>query len=531
MDGMIEQLLDYLRGMWRRRFIGLAAAWVVGIAGVVTLLSMPDEYEATARIFVDTQTVLKPLMSGLAVQPNIDQQVVMLSRTLLSRPNMEKLVRMADLDLDLKSQSRRDGLIDGLIKDIEVKGSVDNLYSIRYRNPKPDRAKRVVDSLLSIFVESGLGNKRRDTEKAQQFIDEQIKEYERRLEESERRLKDFKLRNLSAMGGGVDALSTMVSLEGQLSDARIELRAAEQSRDVLKRELQGEEPVFIPEASGSRPGATASSPDSAVPEIDSRIETLNKNLDELLRHFTDQHPDVISARRVIAELQKQKQEQLDARRKAPVATSGTRSSEPRVANIDRNPVYQQLKLSLADAEANVASLRARAGELDARYNQVKSTARLKPELEEELVQLNRDYQVQKQNYDGLIARRESAQLTSQMEQNSSVADFRVIDPPRVSPKPVAPNRIALLPAVLLLSLAAGGAASLAYSQIFPTFYTTRSLRRVFQRPILGAVTMQDVAAVKRRRRLGWITFAGGLAGLVALYGSVLALLLITARSA
>jgi hypothetical protein len=124
-------------------FIGLAIAWVVGIGGVIFLFSMPNQYEASTRIYVDTQSVLKPLMSGLAVQPNIDQQVSMLSRTLLSRPNVEKLVRMADLDLNLKSQEERDALVDRLVKDIEVKGiSGENLYSIRYRDITPDRAKR-----------------------------------------------------------------------------------------------------------------------------------------------------------------------------------------------------------------------------------------------------------------------------------------------------------------------------------------------------------------------------------------------------
>ena len=102
MDPMFEQLLDYLRETWRRRFLGLILAWVIAVVGVTTVLMIPDQYEATARMYVDTQSVLKPLMSGLAVQPDIDQQVAMLSRTLLSRPNLEKLVRMADLDLDLK---------------------------------------------------------------------------------------------------------------------------------------------------------------------------------------------------------------------------------------------------------------------------------------------------------------------------------------------------------------------------------------------------------------------------------------------
>ncbi len=526
MHEMLQQLLDSLWGMWRRRFVGLAVAWIVGIAGVIVLWLTPDKFEATARMYVDTQSVLKPLMTGLAVQPNIDQQVSMLSRTLLSRPNVEKLVRMADLDLDVKTQEQRDTLLDGLIRDIEVKGSAaDNLYSIRYRDITPGRAKRVVDSLLSIFVESGLGNKRRDTEKAQQFIDEQIKQYETQLEEAERRLKEFKVKNLSAFGGG-DALTALQALETQLSQARLELRVGEEARDALKRELKGEEPVFLPDPSTS-PGTTPGTAEPSVPELDKRIETMKQNLDELLRKYTDQHPDVVGTRRIIAELEKQKKEQLDARQKSQPETG---PAQPRASNVDRNPVYQQIKLSLADAEAGVAAVRERTVQLEARYRQIQSTARLKPEIEEELMQLNRDYQVQKTNYEGLIARRESAQLTSQMEQTTSVADFRIIDPPRVAPKPVAPNRVLLLPLVLALAIGAGAFASLAYSQIFPTFHTLRGVRTVMHRPVLGAVTLQGLAPVKRRRRLSALAFICGLAGLFAMYGSVLALLLLGVRA-
>ena len=70
MNVVFQEALEYVRGMWRRRLVGIAAAWVVAIAGLVALAVAPDKYEASARVFVDTQSVLKPLMSGLAVQPN-----------------------------------------------------------------------------------------------------------------------------------------------------------------------------------------------------------------------------------------------------------------------------------------------------------------------------------------------------------------------------------------------------------------------------------------------------------------------------
>src|SRR6478672_2397001 len=108
MEELIDQALAVAKGMWRFRWQSLLVAWIVGIVAVIMVFRIPDDYEATARIYVDTQSILRPLMSGLAVQPNVDQQVVMLSRTLISRPNIEKLVRMADLDLNSASKAEQD---------------------------------------------------------------------------------------------------------------------------------------------------------------------------------------------------------------------------------------------------------------------------------------------------------------------------------------------------------------------------------------------------------------------------------------
>src|SRR5215471_9298821 len=120
MDELLRQAISILHGMWHRRWIGLVAAWILAIAGTVFVMRLPDVYEASARIYVDTQSVLKPLMQGLAVQPNVDQQVMILSRTLISRPNVEKLIRMADLDLNAKTKADQDGMIDGVMKSLKI---------------------------------------------------------------------------------------------------------------------------------------------------------------------------------------------------------------------------------------------------------------------------------------------------------------------------------------------------------------------------------------------------------------------------
>jgi len=345
MDELIRQTLVILRGMWQRRWIGLGVAWVVGIAVAVGILRTPDRYEASARIYVDTQSVLKPLMSGLTVQPNIEQQIAILSRTLISRPNVERLVRSADLDLGVRTRDDQDALVDSLMRTIQIsRAGGDNLYTIAYRDTQPDKAKRVVQSLVQTFVESSLGGKRKDTDQAKKFIDEQILVYQRKLEEAENRLKEFKLRHMRlATADGKDYYGTAAQAAAELQQARLDLQEAENSRDALRRQLGGQEeppPSLIPDVADSSLGPIM------VPELDGRIESVKRNLDNLRQRFTDQHPDVQGAQRVLDDLQAQREREVailvKKRDAAAAAQAKNGAGAPMKRSVD--PVRQQLPL-------------------------------------------------------------------------------------------------------------------------------------------------------------------------------------------
>ena len=520
MDELLQRAIAHLRAMWHRRWIGLAAAWIAAIIGVAVVFRIPERFEASARVYVDTQSLLRPVMAGLAIQPNLDQQVSLMSRTLISRPNVEKLVRMADLDLGIKSNSERDDLIDNLMRTIQLTGNVtNNLYVISYRDASPQKAKDVVQSILTIFVESSLNDKRQDTRGAVKFLDEQIKRYEQSLQLAESRLKEFRLKYMGVAGqggqAGQDFFAKMAKLSDDIANARLELRAAEDSRDSYKRDLAGELPNLLAE----EPKAGAN---MASPEIDARIAAQKAKLDELLRTFTDQHPDVLGTRRVIAALEEQRKEDVQAREKA------ARASAKSIDAADRNPVTQQLRVSLSDAEANVASLRARVSSYENQYTQLKTSARLVPQVEAEFAQLNRDYDVQKKTYSDLLARREAATMGVDV-QDTGGTQFRVIDPPRVSPQPVAPTRMVLLGVAFVLALGAGLLASFVASELMPTFHDARSLREISQRPVLGMVALlPNESALKKQRRNVYV-FAGGLSGLVAAFSAVIAFALLVGR--
>lgn len=519
MDEIIRQATTILRGMWTHRWLGLLMAWLVAAIGVAVVLRIPDRYEAAARIYVDTQSILKPLMSGLAIEPNLDQQIMILSRTLISRPNVEKLIRMADLDLNIKTKQGQDELVDGLMKTLTIKStSRDNLYTLAYNDPEPEKAKRVVQSLASIFVESSLGDKRKDTDSAKKFIDDQIQVYQKKLEEAENRLKEFKLKNISIQTTeGKDYFGRVSEVSALLERSKLELREAENSRDALKRQIVGEEPVLLPDSQESTVGIS-------LPEIDGRIDTMKRNLDGLLQRFTDQHPDVVGTRRMIKELEEQKRAEIAVRKKA--APSSPTSL------VNNNPVYQQLKISLGENEATVASLRVRVAEYQSRYSQLKDSMKMIPQIEAEYTQLNRDYDINKKNYESLVSRRESATMSGEMDASSAGVDFRLIDPPRVSPKPVSPNRLLLLPLTLVLALAAGLFAPFALSQIRPIFFDARALREVSGLPLLGTVSKRLEDADKFKKKKDFRRFIAAFVSLLGTYAAGIALLFIlTIRTA
>ena len=488
MTELIAQIIAYARGIWRYRWFIFLLAWPLSLAGWIYVSKMPDEYKAEARVYVDTQTLLRPLLRGLAVQMDLRGQIQMMTKTLLSRPNMEKVARMADLDLNTKTDEEFNELISNLMGDIELSGGRrDNLYTISYSHPEPQKAKQVVQAVLTVFVENTLGDKRRDSDSAQRFLEQQIKEYEARLFEAEERLKEFKRKNVGLMpSDGSNYYARLQEVAAELNNVELLKREAERRRDELQRQLVEatddleEEFLVVP------PEPAMNAPKQAV---DARIQALQAKLDELLLNYTENHPDVIAIRRTIKELENRKQ----------VTQQATVESDI-VPGVSQNPVVQQLKLALGEAEANVAALDVRVQEYKARYAKIQKLVDTIPAVEAELKRLNRDYEVTKKNYEQLLQRRESAKLAEEAEQSAENVKFRVVDPPFVDSEPSAPNRPLLLSAVFGLSLAVGVGLAFLLSQINPVVDSVQTLRRVAQLPVLGSVsrilTRQQI--IKRR---------------------------------
>ncbi len=532
MDELLRQARRIAIGMWDRRWLGLAAAWVVGIIVAGLVYQVPDRYDASARVHMDTQTILRPLMSGLAVQQDTAQQAAMLGRTLISRPNIENLLKAVGTGpAVIDNNADQDRLLDSMISRIKLTSAGrDNLFSVSFRDTDPGYAVRIVEGLVTMFLASSQGDKRKDADAAQRFIGEQIATYEKKLEEAENRVKEFKIKHMGLLGSdGKDYFARIAEAAKNADRVRIELRAAIQSRDALKRELAGEDPALLVDTSAPPIVPVLDMPNQ-ISEVDGRLEAAKKQLDELLRKFTDNHPDVKNTRELVEHLAEQKKKEIAQRQREVEARRRAALSSPnKPAALAINPVISQIKISLAEAEANIASLQSMAAEHETQHRQLRAMAQQFPQIEAEFSQLNRDYEVQKRNYESLVSRREQAAMSGEMGAAGGLTSFRVVDPPRVTPSPIFPNRSQLLPLALMVALAAGLGVCFAASQVAPTFHDARDLREVVERPVLGTVSALASAASIRANKRNNFAFAAAICGLISVYGAVFLMFSISGR--
>ena len=256
--------------------------------------------------------------------------------------------------------------------------------------------------------------------------------------EAENRLARFKQENVDVLPGeGGDYYARLQAARGQLEAARLELREQQNRRDELQRQLDGEEPVFI---------AGGSSAPSSLP-IDARIQALRAQLDSLLARYTDRHPEVRQLQGLVEELEAEKAEQLRAMGPGAAST---------FSGLGDSPVYQGMRTMLAEADASVAELTVRVERIRAsRVQNLTEKVNAIPEIEAQLKQLSRDYGVLSQQHEEMLQRRESARISSDVENSAGDVSFRVVDPPSCRASPVSRTSCCSTPRVLVVALGAG----------------------------------------------------------------------------
>jgi polysaccharide chain length determinant protein (PEP-CTERM system associated) len=478
---------------------------------------VPNQFESSARLYVDADAVLTPLLRGLAADSAPVGQLETLQRTLLSRPNLEKLVSKTDLDLAVTGPSDRERLLTGLANAIRVTPQTRNLFTITYRNSNPRLARDVVQTLLTIFVESATGTNRTDMENARRFLEHQISSYEQQLRAAEKRRADFRAKYVDILPGNMDpnapymapteaTRNALHDLDGKLQDAVIQ-------RDTLRQELANTTPMLVVEA-GSTGLNAAGQP---ISPAKTRVQEAVGQLKMLLLRDTPQHPDVIAQKKLIEVLR------ASPDGTAPAGEAGGKGANSAGSrNGDRsvpNPVYEQLKVKLVDSDSNVSSLQRQRGGVADLLQRLEKVQREQPGLLAEYQNMDRDYGVLRRNYEELLSRLQSANIAQAADTQADKVKLQIVDPPEVPRLPAAPNRLLLVSGVLLAGLGCGAAIPILLGQLDRSYATVDDLRNLGL-PVVGGISVLGRPPALQRLMVG-LRFSAAILALMVIYGGLM----------
>lgn len=500
MKDQIILIISYLHGIWRYRWSALVITWVVALTGWAVVYSMPNKYTSNAVMYVDTKSVMQPLLKGLTVESDVDEGLGMMRKILLSRSNLEDVIRETDMDLQVSTPAEMDDMVANLVNSISLKGKDQNrgrsrntIYELSYEGTSPVLVYQVVSKLMNTLIESTVNSSRTDTESAQSFLNEQIAEYERRLSLAEEKLAQFKRENIGHMPDKTGGFYKRLQNEqNQLKALKSRLRLTQSGLNEMQKQLKGESPILDSNSQHS-----------------SKLRAYQEQLQTLLTQFTEQHPDVKALRATIDEY----------------IANGETGSENDV-NFDNglpaeyNPVYQELKADMHRTSVEVETLKSEIENKESDISLLKQSVDIIPEIEAKLSKLNRDYDITRKRYLTLVERRESARLAQEIGMSGNNVDFRVIDSPRIATKPSGPNRLLFLSLVLVVAFGVGLAWGVLRYLIYPTYIDVSQLRDTIGLPVLGSVTLHITPDHKRKRKVQIAGFLLTLSMLIIVFGAI-----------
>ena len=460
--------------LWRRRWIALGTAWALMLLGSTVVVLLPDQYEAAARVYVDTDSLMGPLLKGIAVQDDLTQQLAVMQSTLLARPNLLKVARSVDPNLDAQNEVQLESIFDRIKGRTTVDVTGSKLFRIAHVDTDPRRAKDVVQAFLGIFVDNNLGQDREDMDSAQAFLAKQLSMYEAQLRATEKSMADFRAQHpeLSLSASSGSSFSTQLDkARSDVAEAEAYLAKANDQRDRLAAQMKS-----APQLVQSNSLEVAAG-DSNVAKLAELRDELNKKL----AIYSEQHPDVVALKKQLANLETQN------------ADSAVTMGEQRLA-----------------AAKNT-------------LKQLEQAASSAPLLEARMADMNRDYAVLKQKYDELRVRAESARLSRAAKTDTAAMRFRIIDPPEVPPIPSGPKRTLLLIAVLCASIGGGLGIAFLLSEMDDSFATPKRIREAFKIPLLGTVCLVQNEADQAKFSYEAITVSAGAGAMVLLCGLLIVL--------
>lgn len=343
----------YLRLLLHRKWVVLGVWLVVSLATIIICLRLPDVYTSDTVILVDPQKVPEAYVKS-TVTGDVRNRLGTLKQQILSSTQLQKIIDKLNLYPEERKKLAREDVIALMIADISVRVLSDfgqnqdlQAFRIAYSGGDPRLVAQVANDLAANFVDENLKVREQQASGTTQFLEDQLKETRRALEEQETQLRNFKLKHVGEMPEQQAAdLQLLSQVQNQLQMEGDALNRAEQQKSYLQSMMAQSAPVVDLDQGEQKPAVenTAHAPKPLV--------VAKANLAALLLKYNERHPDVQRLKRQIEEEEaKEAKEAKDAAASAANAPPPPpRVKEtPRVPVSHFNPVLES-QLRVLDAE-------------------------------------------------------------------------------------------------------------------------------------------------------------------------------------
>lgn len=475
-----QPVLRGLNGLWRRRWLVVAVAWAAALAGWLGLWLVPDKYESRAQVFVQTETILEPVLNGFTARPDYSRRVEVMRLQLLTRPNVEEIIRRAGLDktIDAKNPMERrvkmQGMVDWVAGQINIESPREMYFIISYKNSDPKIARAVVDAVLNMLIEQDLGASLSESEAARRRLDLQVEEYEEKLTANENAVAAFRARHAAELSASQGAARQRELKENELVRVGDELERTK-GRVLTLQNLMSATPRH---ASGGE------------------LDRLKVELAALRSQYEENHPDIRAVQARINELEKDD------------------------AALSANPEYVRLNSELTVAQDSIGALTAREARLKEELGALDLAAGQAPAVEAQLRQIVREYEQTQKTYEELLSRRDRLDLTRNLGAAGRGVEYQVFEWPSESLAPNDPPRLLLIVGVCIAALGAGAGAAFALTLLDKSYTQASELQAAFGLPVLGAISetpSESIFAGRRKDRMRLAMACAGFAAIAALY--------------
>ncbi|MEO6927243.1 MAG: XrtA system polysaccharide chain length determinant [Rhodanobacter sp.] len=413
-------LLAALPVLWieaKRRRIVLAIIFAsIALLALVVGVNWPRRYDASVTILAQSNSIITPLMEGAASATGTANRAGIANAVIFSRKVMQQVLVAGGWMASHPSPVEQDKLTQEIKSRTVVKISRDNLITISYHDRDARRAYEVTQAFGQLFISESLASKKKESRDAFDFIDSQVEAYRKKLTDAEDKLKDYRNANADARPGSeADTNASISQLRNLIETAHMDLMEKRSQAASLQSQLSGESEV--------------SSVQTSSGIYESQLAELQSKLDKLRLTYTDQYPDVVRTRHQIEDLRQLLSRADQQKQQAPRAIGDSVNS---TSAVQFNPLYQQMRGQLTTLRSDIAATTARLAAAQTRLESGLDRSKRIANSEAVTAELTRDYTVNRDVYQDLLKRRESARVSMNLDADQDGPSF-VVQNPAVMP--------------------------------------------------------------------------------------------------